>query len=738
MLVGTTTKEPIDYVNPLIGTTLNGNVIPNVGLPFGMTQWTPQTRLPEKKGIPPYLYYDPMIQGFQGSHWLSGGATQDYGSVTLMPTKGKLNVLPQKRASFFNRSEEIAKPYYYRVRLTRYNIVAQLTGTTRCGFMKFTYPKSDSSYIIIDTNAGYQPTTDSTSGKGYIKIIPSKNEVVGYDPVYRMYQGWGQAAGFAGYFVTKFNQPFASYGTWNWGKAPTTGSKTANNQPGAFIRFNTKQYEVIKVKIGTSFTSIKEAQKNLRKEIPGWNFKQVKLSLRKIWESNLGKINIQGGTTSQRKTFYTALYHAFQLPRVISNTDGSYVGFDSHHKEEKANGYVQYGDYSLWDIFRAEGPLLTLLEPNKMRDMIVSLIKKGEQGGFLPIFPAWSNYTSEMIGDHAIPFIVDAYRKGIRDFDVQKAYKLMKRNATQLPSSKNAYISGKGRRALKSYIKYGYIPLEYSVKYAFHQNEQVSRTLEYAYDDWCLAQMAKVLNHPKDYTLFSKRAQNYKNVFDTTTGFVRGRYANGSWSKPFNPADHYSYITEGTPWQYSWFVPQNIPELIKLMGGRQKFISKLNTFFKKSSKFNPQFQSTSYYTQGNEPDESAAYLFDYAGAPWKTQYWVRQIMKRSYQDNAGGLPGNDDAGQLSAWYVFSAIGLYPVCPGNPIYAIGSPIFKKIVIDIGNGKNFTIIAKNNSSRNIYIQSAKLNGKKLNIPFISHTDIIKGGRLTLVMGNKPNKE
>jgi len=718
---------------------MQGNVCPNVGMPFGMTQWTPQTRLPKKKGIPPYLYYDPMIQGFQGSHWLNGGATQDYGSVTLMPITGDLKVMPQKRASSFSHEKEVAKPYYYKVTLSDYHVVAELTGTSRSGFMRFHYPHTDSSYVIIDTNAGYQPTTNKTKGDGFIKIIPDKKEVVGYDPVYRMYQGWGQPAGFSGYFVIKFNRPFKGYGTWNAGHQPRPDSTVANNQPGAFIHFNTKSKRGIKVKIGTSFTSIAEARNNLKKEIPEWNFRRVKASARKVWEDHLGRIKVKGGTPSQKTTFYTALYHAFQLPRTVSDADGSYVQFDSTHTINKLNkGAVQYGDYSLWDTFRAQDPLLTLLEPDRMSDIIASLIRKGKQGGYLPIFPAWGNYTSEMIGDHAVPVIVDAYMKGIRGFDVKKAYQLIKKNATRLPNSNKEYISGKGRRALKSYIKYGYIPLEDSIPHAFHHNEQVSRTLAYAYDDWNVAQMAHALHHPKDYNKFSKRAQNFKNVFDTTTGFVRGRHADGSWAKPFNPAKHYSYITEGTPWQYTWFVPQHIRELIQLMGGREKFVSRLTTFFQKASKLNPGFRNTPYYTQGNEPDESAVYLFDYAGAPWKTQYWVRQIMKRSYQDNAGGLPGNEDAGQMSAWYVFSAIGLYPVCPGKPVYAIGSPLFRKITIDVGHGRQFTIRARKNSRSKIYVQSARLNGKKLNKPFISHSDITNGGTLTLIMGKKPNKK
>jgi len=717
---------------------MEGNVCPDVGVPFGMTQWTPQTISPKQKGIPPYRYYDPMIQGFQGSHWLSGGATQDYGSVTVMPITGSLKVEPQFRASKFTHKDEVATPYYYKVYINDYHITAEMTGTSHAGFLQFHFPKNDSSYVIIDSNAGYQPTKKNKNGLGYIKILPDKREIIGYDPVYRMYQGWGKSAGFSGYFIIRFNKAFSDFGTWNAGEKPKMRSQSANNQPGAFVRFQTSKNEVIKAEIGMSFTSIKEARKNLEAEISTWDFDRIKNQTRKKWNQILSKVKVKGGNSDQKTMFYTALYHAMQLPRQISNVDGTYNKFDSQHKVIQDENHVEYGDYSLWDTFRAEQPLLTLMEPGKVGDMLQSLVDKGEQGGFLPIFPAWDNYTSEMIGDHALPVITDAYEKGIRGFNVNEAYKLMKKNATQLPESYKAYLSGKGRRALKTYMKYGYIPLQDSVKNAFHQQEQVSRTLEYAYDDWTLSQLAKSLHKKKDYHRFLKRSAYYKNVFDSTTGFARGRNANGSWAKDFKPTFHYHYFTEGTSWQYSWFVPQNIPELIHLMGGRKKFVSKLDTFFVDAGNFSPAFRSNPYYWQGNEPDQAAPYLFACAGNPWKTQYWVRTIMKRSYQDNAGGLPGNDDAGQMSAWYAFSAMGLYPVCPGSPYYVLSSPVFSAITINLKDGHTFTIIAKDNSNENIYIESAFLNGNKLNTPFISHKDIIKGGKLVLQMGSHPNKK
>ena len=728
---------PVDYVNPLIGTTMEGNVAPNVGVPFGMTQWTPQTSTPGKKGVPPYRYYAPLIQGFRASHWLSGGATQDYGSMTLMPIVGPLNVTPRERGSTYSHRREISTPYFYKVRLNDYNITAEMTATSHSGFLRFRFPESDSSFVIIDANAGYQPTRKNTTGDGYIRIIPEKNEIVGFDPVYRMYQGWGKPAGFSGYFVIQFRQQFDSYGIWNPTGFVEDDSTESHDRPIAYVGFRTTRNEAVDVKVGTSFTSIAEAENNLNSEIPSWNFSRIRYITKEKWEDQLDRLKVSGGSPVKKTIFYTALYHAFQLPRIISDADGSYVRFGSQHAITKFSK-TQYGDFSLWDTFRAEQPLLTLLDPDRSGDMISSLINKGEQGGFLPIFPAWNNYTSEMIGDHAIPVIVDAYMKGIRTFNADTAYALMKKNATDYLVPDSEYVLGKGRRALNNYLQYGFIPLEDSVKDAFHQGEQVTRTLEYAYDDWALAQMARVLGKQNDYEKLSKRAQYFRNVFDTTTGFVRGRYANGAWAKPFQPNVRYPYITEGTPWQYSWYVPQDIPALIRLMGGEKEFDARLDTLFEQAVSNTPSFRENPYYWQGNEPDQLAPYLYDYAGEPWKTQYWVRQIMRRSYLDNAGGLPGNDDAGQMSAWYVFSAMGFYPVCPGKPVYAIGSPLFNKITLHLKGGKTFTIIAKDNSSRNVYIQSARLNGKPLNKPWISHADIMKGGILKLQMSDHPNRK
>jgi len=653
-----------------------------------------------------------------------------------MPITGELKVYPEERASSFSHEKEIAKPDYYAVTLDDYNIRAEVTATTRAGLLKFTFPKSRKSYLIIDSNAAYEPTTDKTEGDGYIEVIPEENEVIGYNPAYRMYQGWGEPAGIKGYFVFKFSKPFNSYGTWNHGKQPEEGSKRAEDRPGAFIKLETDENEVIKVRVGTSFTSIEDARENLESEIPGWDFDEIREATKKAWNKELSRIEIKGGSEEQRINFYTALYHCLLVPRVFSDVDGSYVGFDGDTLIHIAEDFTYYCDFSLWDTYRALHPLFTIIQPERTVDMIKSILVKSEQGGWLPIFPAWNSYTSEMIGDHAISMIVDAYMKGIQDFDVDRAYELMKKNATQLPEDYDEYVQGKGRRALDIYIELGYIPIEEPVKEAFHDGEQVSRTLEYAYDDFCLAEMAKALGKDKDYETFIQRAYNYKNIFDPSVGFVRGRHKDGSWTEPFDPIEKYKYITEGTPWQYTWYVPHDVQGLIELMGGREEFLKKLDTLFERASRDSRMFRNTSYYLHGNEPSHQISYLFTHAGTPWKTQKWVREIMERAYNATPGGLSGNDDAGQMSAWYIFSAMGFYPVCPGSPTYEIGSPLFDEVIIHAE--KDFVIKAINNSRKNKYIQKAWISGKPLNKPWFEHNHLVKGDTLIFEMGPLPNRE
>jgi predicted alpha-1,2-mannosidase len=477
----------------------------------------------------------------------------------------------------------------------------------------------------------------------------------------------------------------------------------------------------VKVKVGTSFTSVENARKNLDEEIPHWNFEQTKTELENEWNTLLGKIEVEGGANDDLIKFYTAMYHSFMHPRLFSDVDGSYVGFGADSTIHKAIGYDYYSDFSAWDTYRAQMPLVSLIAPKHYKHMIQSLIAKAEQGGWMPTFPLWNNYTSAMIGDHVSTIIGDAYLKGF-DIDIKKAWPYMLKNAFESPAIIDEYVDGKGRRGIESYKEYGYIPLEDQVKDAFHQKEQVSRTLEYAYDDWVLAQVAKKIGKDHDSKNLSIRSENYTNVYDTEKGWVCGRFKDGSFTDDFGKNEKMPYITEGTPKQYTWYVPHNIPGLIDLMGGEKKFKEKLSTFIDKKE-----------YWHGNEPSHHIPYLFNYIGDWKKTQETVKNILKSQYGiTNLGGLAGNDDAGQLSAWYVFSAMGFYPVCPGSNEYQLSSPIFEKVTINLDQkyfpGKKFVF---NGDSLKNYgtFNKVKLNGKITN-PVLLHNDLIKGGQLDYI--------
>ena len=670
-----------------------------------MTSWTPQTRAGSAKCVSPYYFADTRIQGFRGSHWMSGSCTQDYGSMTLMPESGELKTGAAERSSGFDRSTEKATPYQYSVGLADSGIEAAVTGTTRAGIMRFRFRNGGKSWILVERNG--------TRGDGSVKVDPATQEIIVVDPVFRLYAAAGKPAGFSGYFVVQFDHPFKVAG----------GSEGG---PQAAVSFDLRPGDVVEARIGSSFSSVDEARRNLQAEIPGWDFEKVAGAAKAAWNAALDRIQIQSDL-EHRQIFYTALYHSMLLPRAFSDADGSYPGFAGEGRVETAKGYTHYMDFSLWDTFRAVHPLLTILDPDRELDMVKSLLAMGKQGGFLPIYPAWNNYTSEMIGDHADAVIVDAYRKGIRGFDAAEAYRLMRKNAMEAPATHELYVDGRGRRGLASYLKYGYIPLEDGVPDAFHKKEQVSRTLEYAYDDWLVGEMAAALGYADDAKLFHQRAQNYRNVIDPETGFARGRHADGTWDSPFDPAVRYGYITEGLPYQYTFFVPQDLPGLIQLVGGREAFVNKLDALF-----------AGGYYEHGNEPSHHLTYLYDDAGVAWKTQQHVREVMDKEYSDAPKGLAGNDDTGQMSAWYVMSALGFYPVTPGTTRYEIGTPLFDDAVLRLGTGKQFHIRAKGAAGGNLYIRSAMLNGKPLERSWISHSEIISGGELVFEMSKTPNPD
>jgi predicted alpha-1,2-mannosidase len=711
-------SRPVDWVNELIGTANDGQTFPATGAPFAMTQWTPQTRESSVKCVSPYYFADTKIQGFRGSHFMSGSCTQDYGSMTIMPLSGELRLGADERASAFRRSTETMTPARYEVTLDDYGIEAQMTGTTRAGLLRFTFRRPDKAWVLVQC--------DSLAGEGRVEIDAVHGEIRVANPVRRIYAGSGQLAGFSGYFVVKFDHRFHVGGTWTGGQRQEGAQRASGGHgaPGAYVSFDLRPGETVEAKVGSSFTSLDEARKNLTAEMPGWEFDAVAAATQAQWNRALGRIEIKE-ESARRRIFYTALYHSMLLPRVFSDVDGSYPAFGGGNPLETAKDFTYYCDFSLWDTFRALHPLLTILDPARELDMVKSLIAKGDEGGFLPIYPAWNSYTSEMIGDHADAVIADAYAKGIRGFDAERAYALMKKNATELPASRADYLDGRGRRALEPYLQYGYIPLEDPVKDAFHKGEQVSRTLEYAYDDWLVGNMAQSLGHLEDAALFHQRGQNYRNAIDPHTGFARGRHTDGTWDSPFDPAAKYGYITEGLPFQYTFFVPQDVPGLIERVGGRAAFEAKLDALF-----------DGGHYDQGNEPSHHIAYLYDDAGAAWKAQQHLRTLMETQYADTPAGLAGNDDCGQMSAWYVMSALGFYPVAPGTTRYAIGTPLFDEATIRLDSGKSFRIRAAGASAGKQYIRSATLNGVPLNRAWIEHAEILAGGELVFEMSSQPN--
>lgn len=698
-----------------------GQTLPSVLEPNGMNFWTPQTQDTELKCIAPYYYRDSLFQGFRNSHWITGGCTQDYGSMTLMPLSGTLRCQPTKRATRFSHQNETATPAYYRVLLPDEAIQAEMTGRSRSAIFRFTYNKTGDAWLIINPN--------SDEGEGYIEIDTINRRIYGYNPVHRIYQGWGEKAGYNGHFIIEYHKKAEEFGTFREDTC-YSGQTTIQSGKGigAYLRFHVEANEQLLVKAASSFTDRKGAELNLQTEIPHWDFDLTREELTQIWEKHLASIRVETTDTAAKEKFYGALYRASFLPRTFNDVDGRYPSFSTGEPvRQLPEGETYYEDYSMWDTYRALHPLINLLHPTQGGNMMQSLIHKYEQGSWLPIFPCWNSYTAAMIGDHCIAALGDAYIKGIRNFDIRKAYEGMRKNAFTTPESETDYKNGMGRRALTSYLKYGYIPLEDSVPDAFHTKEQVSRTLEYAYDDFVLAQVAKLLNEENDYQTLNTRALNYRNVIDPRTGYAQGRYADGRFLNEDNAFKFAPFITEGAPCHYTWYVPHDPYGLMECMGGLNNYIAKLDSMF-----------SEQRYWHGNEPCHQVAFLFNYAGQPWKTQQAVRHILETEYLNEPGGLSGNDDAGQMSAWYVFASLGFYPVCPGTPYYILASPTFETATLHLENGKAFTLKAENASKENLYIQQVSFNGKPYTHNYITHEDIMQGGVMTFVMGNKPNTQ
>lgn len=726
-------SRPIEWVNTFIGTSPSitkaanahgkgteelGQTIPAVLTPYGMNSWTPQTRLSENKCVSPYYYKDSLFYGFRASHWINGGCAQDYGSYTIMGMDGALRCLSEERKELFHHSDEVGTPAYYSVRFAKSGLLSEMTATDRAAIFRYTVEKDDSVYIVVTPNNDY-------SG-GSVTIDVEKQEVRGYNPVHRLYNGAGKPAGFSGHFVVRFDRPFTVYGTYNEKeRSQGTVRMEHKRELGAYIGFKLNKGETLKVKTASSFTGTDAASHNLDAEIPDWDFEKVRAATEERWNEHLSSIVVDTDNEDDKKMFYSALYRCSILPRMYSDVEGTYPAFSLKDSIVNDSSYIYYDDFSAWDTYRALMPLVHLMSPEQGEDMVASLVAKYEQGGWLPVFPCWNSYTSAMVGDHLIAMIGDAVMKDIPVHQLEKAYEGMRKNAFESPALYDDYVDGKGRRGLNSYLKYGYIPLEDPVKEAFHVGEQVSRTLEYAFDDFVLSQVAIKLGKEKDAELLRNRALNYKNVIDPSTGYARGRHEDGRFVDYFNPYIFAPYITEGYPCHYTWYVPQDVRGLMNIMGGENIFEAKLDSMF-----------SENRYWHGNEPCHQVAYLYNWIGKPFKTQQHIRRIMEEEYLLDVGGLSGNDDSGQMSAWYAFAALGFYPVCPGVPEYAIASPTFPKAAIRLKDGKFFEIIAENACAKNIYIQSVTLNGEPYTKNYLSHFDIMKGGVLKFVMGEQPS--
>lgn len=743
-------KDFAQYVDPMIGTAKMGHTYPGATVPFGSVQLSPDTdTIPYAvnghynpdvyKYCAGYQYDDSTIVGFSHTHF-SGTGHSDLGDFLIMPTTGKLQLNPGTESnpdsgyrSRFSHEEETAEPGYYSVNLKDYNIKAEMTASTRVGMHQYTFPEGKQPHVIFDLMHGIYNYED----KNVWTFVRVENDtlVTGY----RQTNGWARTR--TVYFAMSFNEPIKNYGRKRYDKQPYHGfwgkfdqeenfPEIAGEQIRMWFDFDLKPSEKLKVKLAISPVSTEGALKNLKAEIPGWDFEKVKQQARQQWNKELNKIDISEEDETEKVNFYTAMYHAFLGPTVYMDVDGQYRGLDMNIHQ--ADDFTNYTSFSLWDTYRALHPLFNILQPERNQDMIQSMLAHYDQSVH-SMLPVWSHYANEnwcMIGYHSASVIADAIVKGnADDFDKQHALDAM------VNTAKTGYYDG-----LKYYMDMGYVPED-------KNGASVSKTLEYAYDDWAIAQAAKKIGNEEVYQNFMDRADNYKNVFDSKSGFMRPKLSDGSWKKDFDELNtHGQGFIEGNSWNYSLYVPHEPEEMIEMMGGKQRFSQHLDSLFTMDLP-DKYFENTEdisregiigNYVHGNEPSHHVAYLYDWTNDPWKAQDKIRMILKKKYQTGADGLSGNDDFGQMSAWYIFSTLGFYPVAPGSVDYAIGSPAVSQASIQLDNGNTFKVIAKNQSEKNVYVKKVELNGKELTDPFIQHDDIITGGELKFWMSSKPNKE
>jgi len=702
------------FVNPFIGTDGPGNTYPGATVPFGMVQLSPDIGIPGWDRIAGYFYQDSIISGFSHLH-LSGTGAGDLYDILVMPTNSRFSkriaANSFKPFSSFSHEKETASPGYYAVDLLDYNIKAELTATERTGIHRYTFPKDDNSQIHIDL--GYALNWDSPT-ETHLKVIDN-NTIEGY----RKSSGWAKDQRV--YFVIKLSKPFKSYQVFK-NNTETTSPVTDKNTK-IILNYSTSEKEQIVLKTGISTASIEGAYKSLEIEAPSFDFDALKKEAENKWEKQLGKIDITIADETKKKIFYTMLYQSMLAPTLLSDHDGNYKG--ANDKTMNAKGFDRYDTFSLWDTYRAAHPLYTIIHPNRVSDMVNSLLAHYKETGLLPVWSMQGNETNMMIGYHAVPVIVDAYFKGIENFDTDLAYEACIKSAID------------HSRQIDTYMKLGYVPVD-----EHQENWSVSKTLEYAYDDWCIAQFAKALGKTEDYNTFLKRSENWRNVYDSQSTFMRPKLTDGSFLKDFVPKEYSTYFCESNAWQYFWSVQHDVEGLTEIVGGNEKLSEKLDTMFSLNPLPEDKLPIFStgmigQYAHGNEPSHHVAYLYNYIGKPWKTQKLVREILETQYKNEANGHCGNEDCGQMSSWYVFNALGFYPVNPAQGVYAFGSPLVDSAVIHLENGKTFAVKAKNNNSENIYIQSITLNGKEIDRNYITHKEIIEGGNLLFTMGKTPNK-
>ena len=719
-------KDWTQYVNPLMGTQSSfelstGNTYPAIARPWGMNFWTPQTG---KMGDGwQYTYTANKIRGFKQTHqpspWIN-----DYGQFSIMPVTGKLEFDEEKRAGWFSHKGEIATPSYYKVYLAEHDVVTEMTPTERAVLFRFTFPENEHSYIVVDA-------FDKGS---YVKVIPEENKIIGYTTR----NSGGVPENFKNYFVIEFDEPFTYKGTFADKKLEEGNLEQKADHTGAIIGFSTRKGEIVHARIASSFISFEQAAQNL-KELGNDSFEQLAQKGNDAWNNVLGKIEVEGGNLDQYRTFYSCLYRSLLFPRKFYEftADGQPIHY-SPYNGQVLPGYM-YTDTGFWDTFRCLFPFLNLMYPSVNKEIQEGLINTYKESGF---FPEWASpgHRGCMIGNNSASVLVDAYMKGVKVDDVKTLYEGL------IHGTENVHpeVSSTGRLGYQYYNKLGYVP--YDVKI----NENTARTLEYAYDDWCIYQLAKALNRPKkEIELFAKRAMNYRNVFDKESKLMRGRNENGQFQSPFSPLKWGDAFTEGNSWHYSWSVFHDPQGLIDLMGGKKMFITMLDSVFAVPPVFDDSYygqviheiremtvMNMGNYAHGNQPIQHMIYLYNYAGQPWKAQYWLRQVMDRMYTPGPDGYCGDEDNGQTSAWYVFSALGFYPVCPGTDEYVIGAPLFKKATLHFENGNNLVIDAQNNSKENLYIESLRVNGQESTRNYLKHADLLQGGTIEFKMGSHPN--